>query len=126
MRPASLIKVPPACYSSESNLRRVAARAAEVAYQIHADDFQLITPLEAVFSKEPYLGAVATGHLRYLGCEFDSPIDVRMYDNVAMIHEHSGAKRASRRADVLSAIKFVGLDIPPGTKVGGLVSACVA
>jgi ABC-type branched-subunit amino acid transport system ATPase component len=27
-----------------------------------------------------------------------------VYDNVAMIHEHSGAKRASRRADVLTAL----------------------
>ena len=33
-----------------------------------------------------------------------------VYDNVAMIHEHSGAKRSSRRADVLAAIEFVGLE----------------
>src|SRR5206468_3634662 len=31
-----------------------------------------------------------------------------VYDNVAMIHEHSGAKRATRRTDVLNAIEFVG------------------
>ena len=43
-----------------------------------------------------------------------------VYDNVAMIHEHSGARRASRRAEVLSAIGFVGLDAPPRAKVGGL------
>jgi branched-chain amino acid transport system ATP-binding protein len=43
-----------------------------------------------------------------------------VYDNVAMIHEHSGAKRASRRTDVLGAIEFVGLETPPQTKVGGL------
>jgi ABC-type branched-subunit amino acid transport system ATPase component len=43
-----------------------------------------------------------------------------VYDNVAMIHEHSGAKRASRRAEVLSAIDFVGLEAPPKVKVGGL------
>src|SRR6478736_6817777 len=43
-----------------------------------------------------------------------------VFDNVAMIHEHSGAKRSTRRAEVLSAIEFVGLDIPPATKVGGL------
>ncbi len=33
-----------------------------------------------------------------------------VFDNVAMIHEHSGAKRSSRRADVQAAIDFVGLD----------------
>jgi branched-chain amino acid transport system ATP-binding protein len=43
-----------------------------------------------------------------------------VYDNVAMIHEHSGARRASRRADVLGAIDFVGLEVPPKAKVGGL------
>jgi ABC-type branched-subunit amino acid transport system ATPase component len=43
-----------------------------------------------------------------------------VYDNVAMIHEHSRAKRSSRRADVLAALEFVGLDMSPKTKVGGL------
>src|SRR5436190_19269062 len=42
-----------------------------------------------------------------------------VYDNVARIHEHSGAKRSSRRADVLAAIEFVGLGTPPKAKVGG-------
>ena len=43
-----------------------------------------------------------------------------VFDNVAMIHEHSGAKRASRRADVLDAIDFVGLEASPKAKVGEL------
>ena len=43
-----------------------------------------------------------------------------VYENVAMIHEHSGAKRRSRRPDVLAALDFVGLDVPPKAKVGGL------
>jgi branched-chain amino acid transport system ATP-binding protein len=43
-----------------------------------------------------------------------------VFDNVAMIHEHSGTKRASRRADVLAAIDFVGLEAPPKARVGGL------
>jgi ABC-type branched-subunit amino acid transport system ATPase component len=43
-----------------------------------------------------------------------------IFDNVAMIHEHSGAKRSTRRADVLAAIEFVGLDAPPKAKVGSL------
>ena len=43
-----------------------------------------------------------------------------VYDNVAMIHEHSGAKRATRRDDVLSAMEFVGLHVPPKAKVGAL------
>jgi branched-chain amino acid transport system ATP-binding protein len=43
-----------------------------------------------------------------------------VYDNVAMIHEHSGAGRGSRRADVLAAIDFVGLEAPPKARVGSL------
>jgi branched-chain amino acid transport system ATP-binding protein len=46
--------------------------------------------------------------------------ELSVYDNVAMIHEHSRANRASRRADVLGAIEFVGLRASPQTKVGGL------
>ena len=43
-----------------------------------------------------------------------------VFDNVAMIHEHSSAKRATRRQDVLDAIEFVGLTAPPRAKVGTL------
>ena len=43
-----------------------------------------------------------------------------VFDNVAMIHEHSASKRATRRTDVLDAIEFVGLDVSPKAKVGAL------
>lgn len=43
-----------------------------------------------------------------------------VFDNVAMIHEHSGERRASRRSAVLRAIEFAGLETPPAAKVGGL------
>jgi branched-chain amino acid transport system ATP-binding protein len=43
-----------------------------------------------------------------------------IFDNVAMIHEHSGAKRSTRKADVVAALEFVGLTASPSTKVGGL------
>jgi branched-chain amino acid transport system ATP-binding protein len=43
-----------------------------------------------------------------------------VFDNVALIHEHSGEGRAARRSAVLTAIEFVGLEMPPRTKVGGL------
>jgi branched-chain amino acid transport system ATP-binding protein len=46
-----------------------------------------------------------------------------VFDNVAMIHEHSGLTRGSRRADALAAISFVGLDIEPERKVGTLGAA---
>jgi ABC-type branched-subunit amino acid transport system ATPase component len=43
-----------------------------------------------------------------------------VFENVAMIHEHSGRGRASRQQDVMAALEFVGLDVPPREKVGVL------
>jgi branched-chain amino acid transport system ATP-binding protein len=39
--------------------------------------------------------------------------ELSVYDNVAMVHEHSGGKRAMRQEDVLGAIGFVGLEVDP-------------
>jgi ABC-type branched-subunit amino acid transport system ATPase component len=46
--------------------------------------------------------------------------ELSIYDNVAMVHEHSKLNRGQRREDVLGAIDFVGLDMSPETKVGTL------
>jgi branched-chain amino acid transport system ATP-binding protein len=46
--------------------------------------------------------------------------ELTVFENVAMIHEHSKRGRAARRADVLGAIDFVGLECDPGAKVGTL------
>lgn len=46
--------------------------------------------------------------------------ELSVYDNVALVHEHSGQSGRSRRADVLDAITFAGLDVDPQAKVGGL------
>jgi len=46
-----------------------------------------------------------------------------VFDNVAMIHEHSGAKRSLRQADVLAALDFVGLEVSPRAKAGVLGAA---
>jgi branched-chain amino acid transport system ATP-binding protein len=43
-----------------------------------------------------------------------------VFDNVAMIHEHSDAKRSTRRSDVLAALEFVGLTASPKARVGVL------
>jgi hypothetical protein len=71
--------------AEQERLSALIAVNMDVARQLHADDFQLITPLGAIFSKEEYLGAVAAGHLHYLAMQLDSPIDVRMYDAMALI-----------------------------------------
>jgi ABC-type branched-subunit amino acid transport system ATPase component len=43
-----------------------------------------------------------------------------VFDNVAMIHEHSGAGRGERNEAVMTAIDFVGLESHPRDNVGGL------
>jgi branched-chain amino acid transport system ATP-binding protein len=47
--------------------------------------------------------------------------ELSIYDNVAMVHEHSSKERVGNRRDaVLSAIEFVGLTAKPQTRVGTL------
>jgi ABC-type branched-subunit amino acid transport system ATPase component len=46
--------------------------------------------------------------------------ELTVFENIAMIHEHSRAKRSTRRQDVLAAVDFVGLDVPTKRRVGGL------
>jgi branched-chain amino acid transport system ATP-binding protein len=47
--------------------------------------------------------------------------ELSIYDNVAMVHEHSAKERVGDRRDaVLSAIEFVGLTAKPQTRVGTL------
>jgi ABC-type branched-subunit amino acid transport system ATPase component len=47
--------------------------------------------------------------------------ELSIYDNVAMVHEHSAREsRATRNEDVLGAIGFVGLGAGPQVKVGTL------
>jgi branched-chain amino acid transport system ATP-binding protein len=46
--------------------------------------------------------------------------ELSVFENVAMIHEHSKLSARSRREDVLGAISFVGLDLDPQTMVGTL------
>src|ERR1700747_896733 len=49
--------------------------------------------------------------------------ELSVYDNVALIHEHSKATGSSRREDVLGALDFVKLDVDPNAKVGTLGAA---
>ncbi|MGH2870852.1 MAG: ATP-binding cassette domain-containing protein, partial [Solirubrobacteraceae bacterium] len=46
--------------------------------------------------------------------------ELSVYDNVAMIHEHSKLGGSTRRSDVLGAIEIVGLHCAPEAKVGTL------
>src|ERR1700693_638440 len=46
--------------------------------------------------------------------------ELSVFDNVAMVHEHSRLGGASRRGDVLDAIAFTGIDAAPEAQGGYL------
>ena len=46
--------------------------------------------------------------------------DMTVYENVLLVHEHSGAPSTRRRADVLEAVEFVGLENRLNESVGAL------
>lgn len=56
----------------------------DVASELHADDFQLVTPFGEVVSKERYLANISSGSLDYITWR---PLDiaVRLYGDVAAI-----------------------------------------
>jgi Domain of unknown function (DUF4440) len=75
--------------TEHQRLRALVAGDVGAARPLHAEEFQLVTPLGVVLSREGYLGAIAARHLRYLVWELDSPIDIRMYGDVALIRYRS-------------------------------------
>src|SRR5947207_5372763 len=46
--------------------------------------------------------------------------ELSVYDNVAMVHEHSKLSSGSRRQETLEAIEFVGIRADPSVNVGTL------
>ena len=70
-------------------LRALVEADLEVVEQLHADDFQLINPGGGVVTKAEYLGGIASGYLNYRVWQPDSDIDVRLFDQVALIRYRS-------------------------------------
>ncbi len=88
--------------TERARLRTLIDADIDQAQRFHAADFQLITPIGAALSKEEYLGAVASGHLKYLTWQ-PADIAVRLYDGAAVI----------RYRAQLEAV-FGGYKVPPG------------
>ena len=72
-----------------SRLRALVDTDMETAERLHAEDFQLITPGGAALSKAEYLNGVASGVTNYRLWEVDSPIDVRLFEGVAILRYRS-------------------------------------
>ena len=65
-------------------LRALVARDMERATELHADDFQLITPVGRALSKAEYLEAVRSGDIAYARWEAGD-IVVRAHGDVAVL-----------------------------------------
>jgi Domain of unknown function (DUF4440) len=66
-------------------LRALVEGDLEVAEQLHADDYELITPGGDVLSKRQYLDGIASGDLRYRVFEVASEVAVKAFDDVGMV-----------------------------------------
>jgi Domain of unknown function (DUF4440) len=74
--------------TERERLRALVEANIEVAQQLHADDFQLITPTGAALSKADYLGGIASGYLKYLIWDPEA-ISVRIHGEMAVIRYQS-------------------------------------
>lgn len=86
-----------ACHTTECEDLRAVERArllalvernVELARTLHADDFQLVTPVGMTFSKDQYLGAIAAGGLIYRLWD-PQQIEVRLYGQAAALRYRS-------------------------------------
>jgi Domain of unknown function (DUF4440) len=70
--------------TERARLRALVEGDIETAGRLHAAEFQLITPIGMALSKNDYLGAVASGQIKYLAWE-PGPIAVRYHHSQAVI-----------------------------------------
>lgn len=70
--------------TERKRLRALVEANMDVADQLHAEDFQLITPGGGSLSKEHYLGSVASGRINYLLWEPEE-MEVRLHGLMAVI-----------------------------------------
>jgi hypothetical protein len=71
--------------TERERLRALVDADMDVAWRLHAEDFQLVTPGGATYSREEYLGDIASGEIDYLVWEPTSEIEVRVYGEGAVI-----------------------------------------
>jgi hypothetical protein len=70
--------------TERARLRALVGGDMETAGRLHAAEFQLITPIGMTLSKNDYLGAIASGQIKYLAWE-PGPIAVRHHQSHAVI-----------------------------------------
>ena len=72
-----------------TRMKALAAPDLKLADDIIADDFQLVPPNGVALTKAQYLGAIASGAIRYRQWEAASPIAVKLYADAAVIRDQA-------------------------------------
>jgi hypothetical protein len=88
--------------TERARLRALVSANIGQAQQFHAPDFQLITPIGAALSKEDYMGAIASGQLKYLTWQ-PADIAVRLYKGVAVLRYRAQLEVVFSRRRIPSA-----------------------
>lgn len=70
--------------TERTRLRALVAADVPAAKDLHAEDFQLITPIGVALSRDEYLGAIGAGQIKYRAWE-PGEIAVRLYIAAAVI-----------------------------------------
>lgn len=68
----------------QTRLLALVDRNMDLARQLHATDFQLITPTGHSYRRDQYLYEIESGELKYLSWEPEK-IEVRLHTNVALL-----------------------------------------
>ncbi|MGL4575262.1 MAG: nuclear transport factor 2 family protein [Burkholderiaceae bacterium] len=82
--PAQISTADDLCALERARLKALVDRNMPLAWQLHAPDFQLITPSGRVFSREHYLGMIGEGVLVYKRWE-PGAMQVRMHERTALL-----------------------------------------
>lgn len=68
----------------KARIQALLTRDMELLLQLHAPDYQLITPPGRTFTRERYLREIESGHLRYLRWE-PGPMEARTSERMAVV-----------------------------------------
>ena len=71
--------------TEQGRLSALVAADMPVLRQLYADDFELITPTGSPLTREEYLGGIADGYFDFRTYEPDTPIEVRLYGDAAVL-----------------------------------------
>lgn len=84
-----------------ARLKALVGRDMTFAWQVHAADFQLITPIGHIYSRDRYLGEIEAGELKYLMWE-PQTIEVRLRTNMAVLRYKARLQVDSGQGDTAS------------------------